>query len=70
MKLINSTFAVIALATSGAALAADFDSLDVDGNGAISMQEAAADAKIAEQFNTLDVDGNGELSKEEFSKAQ
>ena len=72
MKTLNLSVAALALvgATSAMAMGSDFDTLDADGNGAISVEEASVDAKIAEQFTTLDVDGNGELSKEEFSKAQ
>ncbi|WP_372860476.1 calmodulin, partial [Pseudoalteromonas sp.] len=47
MKTLHKTFALIALASSSAAFAAsDFDTLDVDGNGAISQSEASVDAKL------------------------
>ncbi|AQP99773.1 calmodulin [Pseudoalteromonas aliena] len=70
MKRINKTLALIALASSSAAFAAtDFDTLDVDGSGAISQAEASVDAKLMSMFSELDTDQNGELSKEEFSKA-
>ena len=49
--------------------ASDFDTLDTDGNGAISQSEASVDAKLMSMFSELDTDQNGELSKEEFSKA-
>ena len=70
MKTLNKTLALIALASSSAAFAAsDFDTLDVDGKGAISQSEAAVDAELMSIFSELDTDQNGELSKEEFSKA-
>ncbi|MCQ8891705.1 EF-hand domain-containing protein [Pseudoalteromonas carrageenovora] len=70
MKSINKTLALIAIASSSAAFAAsDFDTFDVDGNGAISQAEASVDAKLMSMFSELDTDQNGELSKEEFSKA-
>ncbi|WP_368485187.1 EF-hand domain-containing protein [Pseudoalteromonas sp. SD03] len=70
MKSINKTLALIALASSSVAFAAsDFDTLDVDGNGAISQSEASVDAKLMSMFSELDTDQNGELSKQEFSKA-
>ncbi|MEL0634566.1 calmodulin [Pseudoalteromonas sp. S3178] len=70
MKSINKTLALIAIASSSAAFAAsDFDTLDVDGNGAISQAEASVDAKLMSMFSELDTDQNGELSKEEFSEA-
>ncbi|TMP67995.1 calmodulin [Pseudoalteromonas sp. S1609] len=69
MKSINKTLALIALASSSAAFAAsDFDTLDVDGNGAISQSEASVDAKLMSMFSELDTDQNGELSKAAFSK--
>ncbi|MBQ4800799.1 EF-hand domain-containing protein [Pseudoalteromonas sp. MMG006] len=70
MKSINKTLALIAIASSSAAFAAsDFNTLDVDGNGAISQAEASVDAKLMSMFSELDTDQNGELSKEEFSEA-
>ncbi|MCQ8880076.1 calmodulin [Pseudoalteromonas shioyasakiensis] len=70
MKTLNKTFALIALASSSATFAAtDFDTLDVDGNGAISQSEASVDAALMSKFTELDADGNGELSKQEFSEA-
>ena len=70
MKTLHKTFALIALASSSAAFAAsDFDTLDTDGNGAISQSEASVDAKLMSMFSELDTDQNDELSKAEFSKA-
>lgn len=68
MKTLHKTFALIALASSSAAFAAsDFDTLDTDGNGAISQNEAAVNADLTAAFTELDTDGNGELSKAEFA---
>jgi len=70
MNTLNKTLAFIALASSSAAFAGtDFDTLDVDGSGTISQQEAAVDAALSAKFVELDTDQNGELSKEEFAKA-
>ncbi|KPH57001.1 calmodulin [Pseudoalteromonas porphyrae] len=70
MNTLNKALALIALASSSVAFAAtDFDTLDVDGNGAISQSEASVDAELMGKFTELDIDQNGELSKEEFSKA-
>ncbi|ALS31426.1 hypothetical protein PTRA_a0024 [Pseudoalteromonas translucida KMM 520] len=68
MKQLNKALALIALASSSATFAAsDFDTLDVDGNGAISQSEASVDSDLIAQFAELDTDGNGELSKAEFA---
>lgn len=45
MKHLNKALAFMAIASSSAAFAGtDFDTLDVDGNGAISQAEASVDA--------------------------
>jgi Ca2+-binding EF-hand superfamily protein len=64
-KLVMS---VMVVASSFSVVAADdFASFDVDGNGAISIEEAATNKALSEQFKSLDTDGNGELSKDEFA---
>ncbi len=70
MKTIQSTLVLMALASSSAAFAAtDFGTLDVDGNGAVSLAEASVDAELLGQFEELDTNQDGELSQDEFSKA-
>lgn len=69
MNTLNKAFALIVLATSSAAFAGtDFDTLDIDGNGAISQSEASVDTELLSRFAELDTDQDGELSKQEFSK--
>ncbi|WP_024610114.1 MULTISPECIES: EF-hand domain-containing protein [unclassified Pseudoalteromonas] len=69
MKKLQSTLVLMALASSSAVFAStDFETLDVDGSGAISQAEASVDADLMALFSELDIDGNGELSKEEFSE--
>jgi Ca2+-binding EF-hand superfamily protein len=69
MKKLQSTLVLMALASSSAVFAStDFETLDVDGSGAISQAEASVDADLMALFPELDTDGNGELSKEEFSE--
>lgn len=55
VMVVASSFSVVA--------ADDFASFDVDGNGAISIEEAATNEALSEQFKSLDTDGNGKLSK-------
>ena len=70
MKTFQSTLVLMALASSSAAFAAtDFGTLDVDGNGAVSLAEASVDAELLGQFEELDTNQDGELSQDEFSKA-
>ena len=62
MKSINKTLALIALASSSAAFAAsDFDTLDVDGNGAISQSEASVDAKLMRLTKTVSYQNKSSL---------
>ena len=71
MKTLNTTLAILVLASSSAAYAAvDFSSFDSNGDGVISQQEAAVNKQLMNIFDDLDADGNGELSKEEFAKVQ
>lgn len=70
MNTLNKALALIALASSSAAFAGtDFDTLDIDGSGAISQSEASVDTELLSKFAELDTDQNGELSKEEYAKA-
>ncbi|WP_341218866.1 calmodulin [uncultured Pseudoalteromonas sp.] len=71
MKTLNTTLAVLVLASSLAAYAAvDFASFDSNSDGVISMEEAQVNSQLVKIFKDLDTDGNGELSKEEFAKVQ
>lgn len=68
---------VLALAFAGfasaSALAAemDFAKVDADGNGMVSMEEAAAAGHewTEEQFKAADKDGDGSLNADEFAAA-
>jgi len=71
MKTLNTTLAVLVLASSSVAYAAvDFASFDSNSDGVISMEEAQVNSQLVKIFKDLDTDGNGELSKEEFAKVQ
>ncbi|WP_438862458.1 calmodulin [Neptunicella sp.] len=70
MKRINTTLAMLTLVTTSAAFAAtSFAELDVDQNGALSMQEASADATLAQKFEELDTNQDGQLSEAEYNNA-
>ena len=47
----------------------DYSKLDMDGNGKISKDEAAADASLSASFSKLDTDKDGSLSSTELSAA-
>jgi hypothetical protein len=47
-----------------------FDSLDVNHDGYIDKQEAAADQKLAKQFDKLDTNKDNKLSMTEFTNAK
>jgi Ca2+-binding EF-hand superfamily protein len=44
---------------------ATFESLDKDGDGRISRQEAESDAKVKQQFTMYDKNGNGYIDRDE-----
>lgn len=72
MKVSTQVISIVGLvsASSAFALDVDFNKVDVDGNGAISVEEAAKYPELMNQFTQLDGDQNGELSESEFAKAQ
>jgi Ca2+-binding EF-hand superfamily protein len=47
----------------------DFSTLDKNGDGAISKDEAREQSWVASRFGELDGDKNGKLSGEEYKKA-
>lgn len=62
------TLAAVGGLFSVSAFASDFDALDADGSGALSLAEIqnAAPDVTAEAFAAADADGSGELSRTEF----
>lgn len=73
MRSIATAFALGAMLVSFGASADEetFSALDVDQDGALSMDEvsAAMPATTSEAFSEADTDQNGTLSPEEFSVA-
>jgi hypothetical protein len=47
----------------------DFSTLDKNGDGAISKDEAREQSLVASRFGELDGDKNGNLSSDEYQKA-
>ena len=72
MKNSAKAVAIVGLvsASSAFALDMDFNSVDVDSNGAISMEEASKYPELMQQFKDLDANKDGELSEKEFAKAE
>ncbi|MEO2268831.1 calmodulin [Pseudoalteromonas pernae] len=72
MKKVNQVIALAALTSASAAFALDatFESVDLDSNNSISMEEASKLPELMSQFKELDVNTDGELSREEFAAAE
>lgn len=63
--------ASLGLLATGAALAQgkpSFESLDKNGDGKISLNEASTDDALFVAFKNLDTNKDGELTREEFAK--
>lgn len=69
LRLVSIPAFVLALAglVPAAAEPLTFNSLDKDGDGYISREEAAAVPGLLEQFTYLDQDGDGRLSPLEYA---
>lgn len=68
-KLVALIFAIgVASAATAQQTAPDFATLDIDGSGDVSFEEALAvwPAVTAEQFATIDSDLSGNVSPDEF----
>ncbi|WP_462156810.1 EF-hand domain-containing protein [Pseudoalteromonas sp. GB56] len=72
MKKVNHviTFVALTSATAAFALDATFESVDLDSNNSISMEEASKLPELMSQFKELDVNTDGELSRDEFAAAE
>lgn len=55
---------------AGTASAADFATLDADGDGAVTTEEATNDEKVSAGFADADADEDGKLTEEEFGTIQ
>ena len=71
MKKLITALAITAF-TAGTALAqASFETVDADGSGSVTLEEAAAAGLpwTEDQFKSADTDQDGALSAEEFAAA-
>lgn len=71
MKKVAMTFAATLMVASGALYANPvtdlIKSLDTDGDGQISQQEAAANPELQAQFAALDANQDGYLTSDELT---
>jgi len=58
----------LALADDGGSLERYFHALDLDGDGYVSLAEAAGDPIIVQRFDRADRDRDGKLSPKEFAR--
>lgn len=68
---VPALLASLGVLATGQALAQakpSFESLDKNGDGKISLNEASNDDALFVAFKNLDTDKNGELTREEFAK--
>lgn len=63
---VPATPAEPAANTDGKQARKDWSALDTDGNGSLSVSEAASLDSLAKVFAQADADGNGELTGEEY----
>ncbi len=68
-KLIVAAALVSSVAFAGAKAEDKFKTLDKDGDGQVTSEEAAGDAELAAKFSTLDKNGDGKLSLDEYKAA-
>ena len=70
-KIAPALLAGLGLLAAGGALAQakpSFESLDKNGDGKISLNEASTNDALFVAFKQLDTDKNGELTREEYAK--
>ncbi|WP_105201208.1 MULTISPECIES: calmodulin [unclassified Pseudoalteromonas] len=72
MNKTSKAIALIGLVSASSAFAMDleFNTVDVDSDGAISMEEAAQYPELMQEFKDLDSNKDGQLSEQEFATAQ
>ena len=66
-QLVISTAIVACATVATAGENAYFTKLDINGDGALSKEEAAADPVLMESWTTADVNQDGKLEQVEFS---
>ena len=70
--IVPALLASLGLLTSGSAALAQgkpsFESLDKNGDGKISLNEASTDDALFVAFKKLDTNKDGELTREEFAQ--
>ena len=65
-KLLVAAAFVSSVSFAAGSKADSFKSLDKDGDGQVTAEEAAGDAAVNSHFSTLDKNSDGKISAEEF----
>lgn len=69
-KILTITSTLVAALFAGGAMAGEdkqFSKLDANGDGMISMEEAATDSKLTEAWSAVDANQDGQIERAEFS---
>ncbi len=67
LTIVSTIAATLFAAGAIAGETEQFGKLDTNGDGLISMEEAAADSKLTESWSAVDANQDGQIERAEFS---